>query len=58
MSDFLVMGGYGVYVWPAYTVFLLALLVDTFAPVLARRRMLKALRGRLHRQVRREGTAL
>ena len=55
MNDFFGMGGYAAYVWPAYAVFFLALIADAVAPLLARRRVLDALRGRLRRQARREG---
>ena len=49
-GGFLAMGGYAVYVWPAYAVFVAVLLADWLAPALRRRRLLRALRGRLARQ--------
>ena len=50
MSDFFGMGGYGMYVWPAYLVFFVVLLFDTVAPFLQRRRALKELQARLRRE--------
>lgn len=50
MSQFLAMGGYAAYVWPAYAVFFLVLLADFIAPLLRRRRNLRELRARLARQ--------
>ncbi|AND68187.1 hypothetical protein ATSB10_07330 [Dyella thiooxydans] len=54
MNQFLAMGGYAVYVWPAYAIFLVVLLADALAPVLRRRRVLRELRGRLARQSARQ----
>ncbi|MFA4270525.1 heme exporter protein CcmD [Xanthomonas perforans] len=51
MSAFLAMGGYGQYVWTAYSVFVLVLLADLAAPWLRRRRLPRELRGQLQRQV-------
>lgn len=56
MSEFLSMGGYAAYVWPAYAVFLAVLCVDALAPALRRRRVLRALRARLVRQQARRPT--
>ena len=53
MSDFLAMGGYAAYVWPAYAVFALTLLADAAAPLLQRRRALRELQGRIKREARR-----
>ena len=50
MSAFFAMGGYAMYVWPAYAVFFIVLIVDTIAPTLRRRRVLRELRARLARQ--------
>ncbi|MDO1527446.1 heme exporter protein CcmD [Fulvimonas sp. R45] len=54
MRDFLAMGGYAAYVWPAYAVFFLVLAADWLAPALRRRRLLRELRGRIARQEARE----
>lgn len=54
MSDFLGMGGYGAYVWPAYLVFFIVLLFDAIAPSLQRRRALKELRSRIKREATRK----
>ena len=50
LQAFFAMGGYAGYVWPAYAVFFIVLLVDTIAPTLRRRRVLRELRARLARQ--------
>lgn len=58
MRDWLAMGGYAQYVWPAYAVFVLVLAWDWFAPLFRRRQLLKELRGRLVRErARREKAA-
>jgi heme exporter protein D len=50
VSDFLGMGGYGAYVWPAYLVFFIVLVFDAISPSLQRRRALKELQSRLKRE--------
>ena len=50
LQTFLAMGGYAVYVWPAYAVFFTVLIADSVAPRLRRRRVLRELRTRLARQ--------
>jgi len=50
LQSFLAMGGYAVYVWPAYSVFFIVLLIDWLAPLLRRRRLLRELRARMARQ--------
>jgi heme exporter protein D len=54
MEAFLHMGGYAAYVWPAYAVFFVVLLIDFFAPYLRRRRVLRELHARMQRQKARE----
>jgi heme exporter protein D len=44
------MGGYAVYVWPAFAVFFIVLAWDWFAPAFRRRRFTRELRGRLARE--------
>jgi heme exporter protein D len=57
LQSFFAMGGYAAYVWPAYGVFFVVLLIDWFAPQWRRQRTLRELRGRLARQdARRERT--
>ncbi|KAF1003211.1 MAG: hypothetical protein GAK28_04861 [Luteibacter sp.] len=58
MSESLAMGHYGFYVWTAFAVFFIVLLIDSLAPVARRRRNLRDLRARLVRQEnrRRPGT--
>ena len=57
MADFFAMGGYGVYVWPAYLVFFVVLLFDAVSPILQRGRALRELRSRLKREAARQTTA-
>jgi heme exporter protein D len=57
LQSFFAMGGYAAYVWPAYGVFFVVLLIDWLAPQFRRRRTLRDLRGRMARQnTRRERT--
>lgn len=57
MTDFLAMGGYAAYVWPAYAVFFAVLAWDYAAPALRRRRALRELRARMARQSARKGVS-
>lgn len=57
MHAFLAMGGYAAYVWPAYAVFFLVLLIDWLAPGFRRRRLLRELRARQARQDARKDRA-
>jgi heme exporter protein D len=50
LQHFLSMGGYAAYVWPAYAVFFIVLIVDAIAPRLRRQRVLRELRARIARQ--------
>ena len=55
MHDFIVMGGYAAYVWPAYAVFFIVFAWDWIAPTLRRRQLLNELRSRVARErLRRE----
>lgn len=54
MSEFLSMGGYGAYVWPAYAVFFLVLAIEALAPRAQRRRVLAEIRGRAQRRAARD----
>ncbi|MFC5579989.1 heme exporter protein CcmD [Rhodanobacter terrae] len=54
VAGFFRMGGYAAYVWPAYAVFFVVLIVDTVAPRLRRRRVLRELSARLARQQARQ----
>ena len=56
MTDFLAMGGYGIYIWPAYAVFVVVFAIDAIAPRLRRRRVLADIRGKLRRRQAREAT--
>ncbi len=53
MPEFFAMHGYGGYVWTAYGVFFIVLLIDALAPVLRRRHVLAELRARLKREATR-----
>ena len=56
-QSFFAMGGYAAYVWPAYGVFFVVLLIDWLAPQYRLRRTLRELRSRMARQnTRRERT--
>lgn len=44
MSEFLHMGGHGLYVWLAYSISLAVIAVLTARPILARRRLLRGQR--------------
>ena len=57
LQTFFAMGGYGAYVWPAYAVFFIVLIVDNIAPRLRRRRVLRELRARIARQSSRQDRA-
>ncbi|HEU4856863.1 MAG TPA: heme exporter protein CcmD [Rhodanobacteraceae bacterium] len=50
MMQWLAMGGYAAYVWPAYAVFFIVLAWDWFAPGLRRRNLTRELRGRIARE--------
>src|SRR5882762_680891 len=53
-QDFFRMGGYGAYVWSAYAVFAIVLLVDAFTPFWQRRSTLRTLAARLRRDAARK----
>jgi len=55
MADFFSMHGYGLYVWTAYIVFFVVLLIDALGPPRLRRRTLTELRGRLKRETAKTG---
>lgn len=58
MSGFWAMGGYAAYVWTAYALFLLVLLLDTLLPHWRQRRLLADTRAQLLReQARRQRAA-
>ncbi len=57
MTQFLAMGGYAMYVWPAYAVFFIVLAWDWFAPAMRRRRLTRELRGRIAREHTRQSRA-
>ena len=50
MMHWLAMGGYAIYVWPAFAVFFVVLAWDWFAPTWRRRHLTRELRGRIARE--------
>jgi heme exporter protein D len=50
MAHWFAMGGYAIYVWPAFAVFFAVLAWDWFVPAWRRRRLTRELRGKLARQ--------
>jgi len=50
MADFFHMGGYGAYVWAAYAVFAVVLIVDAVTPLWQRRNTLRDIAARLRRE--------
>ena len=52
-ADFLAMGRHGLYVWSAYGICLLVVIVNIAVPVLGRRRYLQEEARRLRREHRR-----
>lgn len=57
MTQFFAMGGYAMYVWPAYAVFFIVLAWDWLAPAMRRRRLTRELRGRIAREHTRNARA-
>ncbi|CAM3451656.1 heme exporter protein CcmD [Pseudomonas floridensis] len=51
-SDFLAMGRHGAFVWSAYGLFVLVMLVNVALPMLARRRYLQQEARRVRREKR------
>ncbi|TLY51932.1 MAG: heme exporter protein CcmD [Gammaproteobacteria bacterium] len=50
MAEFFGMGGYGAYVWSAYAVFFVVLLIDALLPQFQRRATLRDIAARLRRE--------
>ncbi|MBN8734742.1 MAG: heme exporter protein CcmD [Xanthomonadales bacterium] len=50
MMDWLAMGGYAAYVWPAYAVFFAVLAWDWLAPSFRKRKLMRELHGRIARE--------
>ena len=57
MPDWLAMHGHAAYVWSAYAIFAVVIGADALGPVLRRRKILSALRGRLKRESTRAARA-
>lgn len=56
ISDFLSMGGYGLYVWSSYGIFSLMVVLSLMLPRFARKKIIKQQLARLQReQARKEG---
>lgn len=54
LQSFFAMGGYAAYVWPAYAVFFVVLILDYIAPIMRRKRLLREVRARQARKQARE----
>ena len=50
--DFLQMGGYALYVWAVYGLFAVFVAFNVISPLLAKRRILRQLKGRIDRSER------
>lgn len=50
MLQWLAMGGYAAYVWPAYAVFFTVLAWDWLAPAVRKRTLIREMRGRIQRE--------
>lgn len=50
MSEFFAMGGHAVYVWTSYAFFAAVIAFNLIQPVLAKRRIIRNLRGRQQRE--------
>jgi heme exporter protein D len=50
LASFFAMGGYAIYLWPAYAVFFIVLIADTLVPRLRRLRLLRELHARMARK--------
>lgn len=57
LSDFLAMGGHGLYVWSAYGVTLVVFAFNAIKPVLMNRRFLQEQKQLQRRELARENTA-
>ena len=54
MTQFLSMGGYGAYVWPAFAAFFIVLALELASARAQRRRVLAEIRGRVQRRATRD----
>ena len=56
-SEFLAMGGHGLYIWLAYGITLAVFLFNAIKPVLMNRRFIREQKQLLRRELTRENTA-
>lgn len=56
-SDFLAMGGHGLYVWAAYGVTFLVFFINAIRPVQMRKRLIAEQKQLIRRELARENTA-
>lgn len=49
-QDFISMGGYAIYVWPVYLLFVLFFVVNIIPPLVSRRKIITQLRARQLRE--------
>jgi len=47
MTDFLHMGGYGVYVWPSYAIALIIIVANVWAPLRDHKKLLRDIKFQL-----------
>ena len=50
LAAFLGMGGYAIYVWPVYILFILFFVITVVPPMLGRQKLLRQLKARMARQ--------
>jgi len=53
MKDFLEMGGYAMYVWSAYGISLVVLVLNVILPIYREKEMIKSLQKKLQREEQR-----
>lgn len=49
LSEFFHMGGYAMYIWPAYAIAVLVLSINVIQPLLEKRKLLKTIGQKLRR---------
>jgi len=49
IQEFIRMDGYGFYIWTSYALALIVLVANLVAPMLARKRLFREIKGAIHR---------
>ncbi|MFT5721605.1 MAG: heme exporter protein D [Motiliproteus sp.] len=57
-SDFIAMGGHGLYVWLAYAIALIIIVFNVLSPLLAKKQFMAAYKRRLRREQRSNETPI